>query len=219
MKVRPFSRGEEMITLVLNSPDIDEELLRKLSRSSMLIGVDGGLNRIIAAGLEPDWAVGDFDSVDPSLLASLPQKTKVLRAPVEKDFTDLELALQVARKYRPRRLNVLGLGGGRRFDHQLVNSLLLSSFVQGVCVQAWSGRQKLTFTGTSHVLFRADGEMFSVFALEKPISVSLRGAKYSGTGLKLLPGSGLGLGNKIVKSRVFVGIRGGTAVICQWSDL
>lgn len=207
-----------MITLVLNSPDIDEELLSKLSRNSVLIGVDGGLNRIIAAGLKPDWAVGDFDSVNPGLLAGLPRETKVMWAPVEKDFTDLELALRVVKKYRPRRINILGLGGGRRFDHQLVNTLLLNRYAQGVCVQAWSGVQKLIFTDKAQVLFKSEGEMFSVFALEKPVTVSLRGAKYSGTGLRLLPGSGLGLGNEIVKSRALVGVGGGIAVICQWSN-
>lgn len=206
-----------MITLVLNSPDIDLNLLHELSQSSVLIGVDGGLNALINAGLVPQWAVGDFDSAEPDLLPQLPKTTRVLRAPVEKDYTDLELALRLVKMYRPHRLNVLGLGGGPRFDHQLVGSLALWQVARRGCqVQAWSGQQKFTFTQASQVLSSCNGEMFSVFAMTKPVTVSLWGAKYSGTGLRVLPGSGLGLGNEFVKGWVALGIHRGVAGICQW---
>lgn len=206
-----------MITFVLNSPGIDLGLLRKLSRDSVLVGVDGGLNTVMAAGMTPHWAVGDFDSVDSQLFLQLPKETKVLRAPVQKDFTDFELALRLVKIHRSRRINVLGLGGGERFDHQLVNSLALWEMAErGYQVQAWSGRQKFTFTGSSHVLCSSQGKMFSVFALRQPVIVSLRGAKYSGVGLRVLPGSGLGLGNEIVGNRAVLGIRGGVVCLCQW---
>jgi len=104
-------REISLITLVLNSPCIDLDLLKDLAARSVLIGVDGGLNSIIGLGLKPEWAVGDFDSVNPEIMKRLTRETKILRFPVEKDYTDIELALNLAGKYKPKLLNVLGLWG------------------------------------------------------------------------------------------------------------
>lgn len=206
-----------MVTLVLNSPEIDGEVLAYLAPRSILIGVDGGLNSIATLNLSPDWVVGDFDSVEPGLIAQLPTKTKIWRVPVEKEYTDMELALGLARTFRPHRLNILGLGGGERFDHQLVNSLLLSNLARSGCeVNAWSGQQKITFTTKSKILYRAQGQMFSVLTFSRSLTVNIRGAKYQGVGLRISPGSGYGLGNEIIQPQALLGIRGGVAGICQW---
>lgn len=206
-----------MVTLVLNSPSIDRAMLRKLAARSVLIGVDGGLNAIREAGLVPHWAVGDFDSVRPELLAQLPGRTRLVRCPVEKDFTDLELALKLALACRPKEIYVLGLGGGLRFDHQVVNTLMLAAVAAAGCkITAWHGAQKLVFTDSAVLLRAKHGRMFSVFSLEGAVCVNIYGAKYSGADIVLRPGSGYGLGNEIKGSRAAVAVKRGVAVICQW---
>jgi len=206
-----------MITLVLNSPCIDLELLRKLAQNSVLVGVDGGLNHIDQAGLQPHWALGDFDSVAPGLLQDLPQRTKILRFPVEKDYTDLEFALKLVQLHRPKRIDILGLLGGERFDHQLVNCLMLSKLAQSGCIiRAWGGPQHLIFTAQGFLLPRKIWRKFSVFALTAPAMIRIAGAKYDGAKLDLQPGSGLGLGNAIVAQRAMVNVLHGVVGISAW---
>jgi thiamine pyrophosphokinase len=83
-----------------------------------VIAVDGGLNRAIAAGIRPDVVVGDFDSVDPAVLAEFARTGgEVVTHPTDKNQTDLELALDLAEPGDA--LVVVGGDGQDRFDHLL----------------------------------------------------------------------------------------------------
>ena len=58
------------------------------------IAADGGLRHALALGRLPDVLIGDLDSVTPEQLAQAEAAgVRILRYPVEKDDTDLELAL------------------------------------------------------------------------------------------------------------------------------
>jgi len=64
--------------------------------------------------LHVDVAVGDFDSLDADLLAGLERAgARLVRYPVEKDASDLELALEAAVSFRPARILVVGSSSGR----------------------------------------------------------------------------------------------------------
>jgi thiamine pyrophosphokinase len=83
-----------------------------------VIAVDGGLNRAMAAGIRPDVVVGDFDSVDPEMLAAFTKADgQVIQHPTDKNQTDLELALDLAEPGSA--LVVVGGDGQDRFDHLL----------------------------------------------------------------------------------------------------
>lgn len=206
-----------MFTLVLNSPWVDLEFLRRLAAESILIGIDGGLKYIAEAGIDPHWAIGDFDSVEPGLLESL--SVKKIRFPKDKNHTDLELTLRLLRQFRPRRINILGLGGGTRFDHQLVNSVLLNKFALSGCViRAWGQQWQLIFSSVSQVLSHQEGRYFSVFALAGQAVYCLQGAKYPAQDLIIEPGSGYGLGNQFSSRNVLVRVKKGGVVISQWHN-
>ncbi|HEV7810606.1 MAG TPA: thiamine diphosphokinase [Candidatus Limnocylindrales bacterium] len=92
-----------------------------------VIAADGGARH--AAGLRRtiDHWLGDADSIDPSLLATLQAEgVRVDRAPVDKDETDAELALIAAAATGSRRITILGALGGSRLDHELGNVWLLA---------------------------------------------------------------------------------------------
>lgn len=214
--VRPLKQVKS-ITLVLNSPWVERNMLGALAENSILIGVDGGLKCIVEAGLSPHWAIGDFDSIDPEILDNLAASTRIFRFPKEKDYTDMELALRLVRSLRPGIVNVLGLGGGIRFDHQLVNSVLLSKLaLSGCVVRALGGPWSLQFSTISQVLSAGHGRFFSVFTMTGTAVITLRGAKYSGSSLVLKAGSGYGLGNEISARTALVKVEAGGVIISQW---
>lgn len=96
-----------------NEPDF----LWRRERGSFdaVYAVDGGFAWLERAGVVPDLAVGDFDS-----LGFVPQGVPVERHPPMKDASDMELALERAWEGGFRRVFVYG-GIGGRLDHTLAN--------------------------------------------------------------------------------------------------
>ena len=75
----------------------------ELYPDDLIIAADGGARHCRSLGLTPHLVVGDFDSLDATELAELQAAgSQVVRYARNKDFTDLELALQHARQRRDR---------------------------------------------------------------------------------------------------------------------
>src|SRR5699024_2035296 len=115
------------------------------------IGADGGALKLAESGITIGYAVGDFDSIDETQNAMIKDKTTNFdEHPVEKDATDLEIALHKAFDMNPERIYLFGVTGGR-LDHALINMQLLHTIVQrnirGIIVDKWN-QLELTKPGT-----------------------------------------------------------------------
>lgn len=84
----------------------------------LTIAADSGLDLAVRLGLMPDLIVGDFDSVsDPGLPSRYPS-AEVISFPRDKDETDTEIAIRIARERGATEVVLVG-GGGGRLDHLL----------------------------------------------------------------------------------------------------
>ncbi len=100
-------------------PDIQD----RIRQCAYLIGVDGGLNYCHQMNIKPGCAVGDFDSVNLSVLEALNiERTSLSRA---KDMTDLEAAIVKAKDISAVAQCIIFAGLGGRIDHTLGNIFLL----------------------------------------------------------------------------------------------
>ncbi|WP_186577513.1 thiamine diphosphokinase [Aquibacillus kalidii] len=89
------------------------------------IGADRGALTIIRSGIHLDIAIGDFDSLSTAEKEEVKNNSDLfLSFPVEKDETDLELALLQAIELFPKQLFLFGVTGGR-LDHQMASVQLL----------------------------------------------------------------------------------------------
>ena len=91
------------------------EIALARGREALVIAADGGLRHLEAQGLTADLIVGDFDS-----LGRVPEGDNILRHPVEKDDTDMLLAVRTGLD-RGYRVFVLYGGLGGRLDHTYAN--------------------------------------------------------------------------------------------------
>jgi len=82
---------------------------------TLFIAADSGLAAAQDAGIKPDWIIGDMDSIDQRRLALCPPE-RVIRHPRDKDFTDTELAFNLAAEKNCDIIWIIG-GGGGRIDH------------------------------------------------------------------------------------------------------
>jgi thiamine pyrophosphokinase len=81
--------------------------------SMLVVAADSGLALTEAAGIKPDWIVGDMDSLDSGNRLSHYPKERVICYPVDKDYTDTEIALALLREKGCENAWIVGGGGGR----------------------------------------------------------------------------------------------------------
>ena len=85
-----------------------------LRADDYIIAADNGAAHCAPLGLTPHVIIGDMDSIDPALLAKYEQQgVTITRHPVEKNETDLELALLHAAAIAPQEILVFGIVGDR----------------------------------------------------------------------------------------------------------
>ena len=139
-----------LITLVIPNPDL-------------VVCADSGVDNALALGYSVDVAVGDFDSVSATGLATAERSGALVeRHSIDKDETDLELALTKALTYIPDLIVVIGLDGGR-VDHYLANLLLLGSKrLQSVDVDAYIGDAKVSVVHKTRTISGRIGEIVSL---------------------------------------------------------
>lgn len=97
------------------------------SPDALVVAADGGARHAAPLGLRIDIWVGDGDSVDRDMLASLvAEGIEIRRFPTDKDASDTELAIGTAVERGADSIVVLGGLGGPRLDHGLANIGLLA---------------------------------------------------------------------------------------------
>ncbi len=142
-------------------------------RDAHVVAADGGARVARYFGLTPHTIIGDMDSIPPHELMQLERGgAQVLRYPVHKDETDLELCLQFAQAQGAAWLRVIG-GIGGRFDQVLANAFLLASpLLAGCDAEMVAGAQAIRLlTAGAHTLHGAVGDTLSLV----PIGVDVTG--------------------------------------------
>jgi len=98
-------------------PQTFKKLLDERAGGELLIvAADSGLALAEASGIIPDWVVGDMDSIDSEKQLSHYPKERVIYYPVDKDYTDTEIALTLLWEKGCEDAWIVG-GGGGRLDH------------------------------------------------------------------------------------------------------
>jgi len=98
-----------------------------LTPDDLIIAADGGAGHCLNLGIKPDVAIGDFDSLSPGHLNQLKKTgTEIIRHPVRKNCTDLELALKLAVDRGADEILIFG-ALGRRWDMTIANIFMLAA--------------------------------------------------------------------------------------------
>ena len=191
----PESPGVTVVVVAGGDPPTPQEIAR-LPADAVVVAADAGLDHALAAGLTPAVAVGDMDSVSPEALATAEQSgTRIERHPVDKDRTDLELALDLAARLADR-IIVIGAGGGR-LDHLIGNLAVLSSPQwAGVGIEAWLNNAQAVVVHNQRTLDVDPGTTVSLFALGGPARVTTTGLAWPLNNEVLEPLTSRGVSNR-----------------------
>ena len=191
-----------------------------IASADMCIAADSGAATALQYGCIPRIVVGDFDSLDASLLEGLIKRgSEIRRAAIEKDETDTELAMQVAIDEGATRITLVGALGGARFDHTMANILLLAGF-EGVPITLVDGPSTCWIVrgpGSSAI----DGQVGDLVSL-LPLTGDARGIRTRGLYYTLKRetlsfGKPRGVSNVLTEEHAEVFVEGGMLLVIYTS--
>ena len=181
------------------------------ARADKIIAADGGLAHVQALNLEPDLLVGDLDSVTPEQIRWAEEVgAEVRKYPVEKDETDLELALQEAVETGCSRITITGALGGR-LDQMLSNIYLLNlPVLAGLDVRIDDGVQEVILIHGSVDLQGSPGDTVSLLPLSPIVrGISTRGLRYPLIEESLIFYHSRGISNEMISQNASIQIQSG----------
>ena len=183
--------------------------------ASLIVAADSGLIAVENAGLEPDWVIGDMDSLDNIQRLEKYPADRIRCFPQDKDYTDTELALDLLWDKGCDEIYIAG-GGGGRLDHLLA---IRSLFEREKYPQRWvtsaediyclDAQDIIGKPGGKLDLKLSEGTLVSVFPLSKgPWTAESQGLKWPLDGLNWDRGS-FGISNRTTKERFTVRVFSG----------
>jgi len=179
--------------------------IAKLARDALVVGADGGGERLLAAAIQPDAVVGDMDSLSAAAQEKLANR---LVRDDDPDRSDLEKAVAWVRAQGADEIVVVSWSGGR-LDHTL--AALALAFED---VALHDDRFRVTAV-TGNAEFAAEpGTLFSLLALPQA-TVSVSGARWD-LARKTLAMGARGLHNEVgAGSRVRVECHAGKLLLLE----
>lgn len=191
---RAIVQSPDGVTLVGGGPVPRRDLALVLRRAPGIVAVDGGADRVLAAGHRPLAVVGDFDSISPQALARL--DPGLLHRIDEQETTDFDKAL---RSVDAPFLVGLGFAGARQ-DHGLAVLNALVRHPARTCVLL--GPDDVVFHAPARLRLRMKpGDRISLFPMS-PVTGRSRGLHWPIDGLDFRPDGRIGTSNRVTEARV-----------------
>lgn len=187
-------QSQDGVTLVGGGPVSRRDLTLAGSRAPQMVAVDGGADRLLAAGIMPEAVIGDFDSLSAHARQSIPQERQFYIA--EQESTDFDKALRsVSAPF------VLALGvWGARMDHGFAALNVLVRHRGGPCIVI--GPKDVVFAAPPDLtLSLRPGDPLSLFPLAD-VSGHSHGLRWPIAGLNLSPMGRVGTSNEVSQPEV-----------------
>ncbi len=205
------NKAEKVILFVNGDLPAPDELRAQITRADLLIAVDGGLRHVENLGLTPQLIIGDLDSADPDRIdAYRHQGIEIRKFPVDKDETDLELALDAALGFSPGTIWVTAALGGR-LDQTLANIFLLTRpDLAGRDIRLVDGRTEVFLIRDSARIQGEVGQRVSLLPLNGPAEgIRTEGLQYPLDGETLYPEKTRGISNRMASPTATITMHSG----------
>lgn len=189
-----------------------------------VIAADRGLGFCLENGIVPDAVVGDFDSGDRRWVEELARthpQIPVQTFQPEKDWTDTELAADLAVSRGWKEAVILG-GTGGRIDHLLGNLAVLErTLKRGMDSCLLDADNRIRLTGSGLELKRQEqwGTYVSLVPWGGPVEgLTLTGFRYPLTNAHLPTGASLGISNEIAQETARIRFARGLLLVIESRD-
>ncbi len=222
-------RRRDKALIFLNGDEKDLSYAKKyIDGKTLLIGCDGGTDKIIRLGLKPDAAIGDFDSIKklPKQIKDLTQEkyedeiqlngTTYIRYPNDKDFLDVELAIDFAKREKVKKI-ILVNASGNQLDHVLGTMIILGRpKYRELDIKIITQTQKIYIAKEKTTISGSTGDKISLIPLYGPVDVkSSSGLKYDPAKYNMSLSRNIGISNKLTNKKATLQISKGRFLVIQ----
>jgi len=145
-----------------------------LREASHIICCDGATESLLEYGLEPDFIVGDLDSLSQSLQQRYRQR---LHHDTDQETNDLTKAVNFCTKRQWNKITILG-ATGKREDHSIGNISLLPDYAANAQVQMITDYGVFMPLLSSGRFASFAGQQVSIFSLTPDTIFTFHGLKY-----------------------------------------
>ena len=179
-----------------------------LRKASRIVCCDGATETLLKHGLEPDYIVGDLDSLSQELRQ---RYNHCLHHDTDQNTNDLTKSVRFCAEKQWNGITILG-ATGKREDHSLGNISLLADYA------AFAEVQLITDYGVFVPLLKSGnfesfaGQQVSVFSLTPDTVFTFRGLKYPLT-RENISSWWQGTLNEAMSSEFFIGMDHGRALV------
>ncbi len=153
-----------------------------LQKAETIVCCDGAAQKLLDFGREPDFIVGDFDSITPSLRSRYHER--LVHIP-DQETNDLTKGFRFCMQQGATHITILGATGLRE-DHTLGNISLLMDYAKllpNVIMMTDFGI--FTVLSRSEAIASYAGQQISLFSIDPSLKITSTGLKYPLTNLSL----------------------------------
>lgn len=209
---------------MLHGGKINKNFLKRhlnKNKYDIIIAVDKGLESLDYLKINPNYIVGDFDSINKKVLAKYEKsKIQIKRLIPEKDLTDTESAIQLALKLKSTEITLIG-ATGTRLDHVIANiHILRQALEKSVNAKILNENNEIQLINKSTTIKKDNNYKYiSLIPLTNEVTgVTITGMKYSLNNYTITIGNSLGVSNEQFEQVAKVQLKTGILIMIKSKD-
>lgn len=213
-----------MKTLIITGGKINKNFAKKYLKSNkydIIIAVDKGLETIDYLKLQPQYVLGDFDSVNTKILEKYKtQNIKIIKLNPEKDLTDTHSAIDLALGIKSTEITILG-AIGTRLDHTMANiHILKQALDKNIKAKIVNEKNEIELIDKEIIIKKDDNYKYvSIIPLTTNVTgITIEGMKYIINDYTLSIGDSLGVSNEQIDKEAKISIKTGILVVIKSKD-
>ncbi|GAB6142785.1 thiamine diphosphokinase [Desulfocicer niacini] len=191
-----------------------------VSQADRVVCADGGAGHLAAMGIVPHVVMGDLDSIKPSHQRDLEAAGVLfIRHPVDKDYTDTELAAKWAVDNGATHITFLGTTG-TRMDHTLANIFLMEKIsAMGVACSMVDDHNEMHLVRDQITLENRPNTFVSILPVSRKVcGITLTGLAFPLLNATLFRGDSTGISNRFTASTASITLTSGLLLVTQSKD-
>ena len=213
-----------MNTLIVTGGEINKNFLKKhlkINKYDIIIAVDKGLETLDILNINPNYVVGDFDSIDKTILRKYENtQIEIIKLNPEKDLTDTHSDINLAIGLKSKKIIIIG-AIGTRLDHTIANIHILKLAIdKGINIKIINETNEITLINNSIKIYKDQNYKYiSLIPLTTTVeNITLKGFKYPLTKRTLYIGDSLGISNEQLQQEGEIQLEKGILILIRSKD-
>lgn len=211
-----------MKTLIISGGNVTKEILKDVLENNSfdnIIAVDKGLEILDECKIEPNYIIGDFDSVNTRIVNRY-NNANIIKLNPEKDFTDTHMAIKLALEIKSSYIVILG-AIGTRIDHTIANIHVLKECMERkiMCEIINENNKIMLINKSCYIDLDKKYKYVSLIPLTTNVTgVTLKGFKYLLKNATLTIGESVGVSNEQMEKKATIELKEGILICIRSRD-